>query len=143
MPEARKESRVFIVDDEQVIVSTTAIILRSHGFDAKPFTDPLKALHAASVEAPDLMICAVLMPLVSGVDLAIQVRELCPDCKVILWSGRPDTPDLLEIWRTRGHSFRAIPKPIRPVDLISEIKNVIGDGSPPPVFEPPLISVLT
>lgn len=138
MPQARRRRRVFVVDDEEVIVWSTAVILRSHGFDAVPFTDPMEALQAARFEAPDLLICAAPMPLETGIELAIRVREGCPDCKVMLWSGIPDAKGLGEIWRTRGHDFPVIPKPIRPEYLIDEIQNVIGDGPPVSVIERPL-----
>jgi CheY-like chemotaxis protein len=40
-------SSTFIVDDEHVIASTLAAILRKNGFSAKFFTSPLEALAAA------------------------------------------------------------------------------------------------
>jgi len=49
-------NRVFVVDDEPVIASTLAAILKLHGYSATAFTFPLEALVAARSKAPDLVI---------------------------------------------------------------------------------------
>lgn len=101
MPESRKRHRVFVVHDEFVVASSLAAMLRHQGFDARSFTDPLKALSAAGMEAPEMLISNFAMPLLSGSELAIQVWEFSPDCKVLLFSvqemngilGEYDCPD--------------------------------------------------
>jgi pimeloyl-ACP methyl ester carboxylesterase len=65
-------ARVFVVDDEPVIASTLAAILKLHGYSATSFTSPLEALAVARSKAPDLLISDVAMRGVSGIDLAIQ-----------------------------------------------------------------------
>jgi DNA-binding NtrC family response regulator len=88
MPDSRKVHRVFVVHDKFVVASSLAAMLRHQGFDARSFTDPLKALSAASLEAPELLISEFAMPLLSGNELAKQVREYSPDCKVLLFTAQ-------------------------------------------------------
>jgi DNA-binding NtrC family response regulator len=126
MPEPRKLPRVFVVDDEHVIATSLAIILRQLGFEAKPFTEPLDALNAAHSEAPDLLISDVVMPVLSGIDLAIQMQERCPNCKVLLFSGQAATAGMLESARAKGHNFELLLKPVHPTDLLREIRKVTG-----------------
>jgi FixJ family two-component response regulator len=114
--------RVFVVDDEQVIAKTLAIILQQSGFSASFFTDPLEALTVARSDAPDLLISDVMMPRLSGVDLAIRMKEQCPKCKILLFSGCADTVDLLVTAREQGHNFHLLSKPVHPTDLLREIK---------------------
>lgn len=113
--------RVFVVDDEQVIASTVATILQIYGFYAIPFTSPLQALSSARLESPDLLISDVLMPEMSGVDLALRIREECP-CTVLLFSGQAATRDMLSKVRHVGDDFHLLLKPI-PTDLLCEIRN--------------------
>ncbi|WP_263350216.1 response regulator [Acidicapsa acidisoli] len=124
MSDPRVSSRVFVVDDEFIIASTLATILQRNGFDAIAFTDPLEALSAAEQQAPDLLITDVVMPTLSGIDLAIRVKELSPQCKVLLFSGQAATANLLEVARTNGHDFELLSKPIHPTDLLRKIRNV-------------------
>ena len=58
------QRRIYLVDDEHLIVSTLARILCLRGFDATGFTEPLLALEAARSEAPDLLISDIVMPVV-------------------------------------------------------------------------------
>jgi DNA-binding response OmpR family regulator len=94
------------------------------GFAARSFTKPLEALEAARLEAPDLLIPDVVMPLLSGIDLAIQVRECCPDCKVLLFSGQAATVHMLDAARANGHDFELLLKPVYPADLLTKIRGL-------------------
>jgi DNA-binding NtrC family response regulator len=116
---------VFVVDDEPIIASTVAMILESKGFDAKPFTNPIEALATAWLHAPDLLISDVVMPQMSGVNLAIQVKGQCPDCKVLLFSGQAATADMLRGVRALGHDFQFLLKPVHPTDLLKQIQTMI------------------
>src|ERR1700734_2952844 len=113
---------VFVVDDEPVIAETLYTILQRRGFAAKFFTNPMEALHAARTETPDLLLTDVVMPELSGIDLAISVQKDCPDCKVLLFSGQADTIDLLSDARKRGHHFKLLPKPIHPDVILHHIR---------------------
>lgn len=120
-------TRVFVVDDEQLIATTVATILKQDGFEATPFTNPVEALDRARSQPPNLLISDVVMPQMSGVDLAIQVRQLQPECKILLFSGQASTADLLQKARQRGHDFQLLPKPIHPTDLLRSIHDLTKD----------------
>ena len=120
---------VFVVDDQPVIASTLAAILQMHGFSAKFFTSPLEALAAARAKSPDLLISDVEMPGLCGIDLAIQMKAQYPTCKILLFSGRPSTLDLLDAARARGHNFDLLLKPVHPRELLSAIGEKVGSTS--------------
>src|ERR1700687_5400150 len=118
----QKIPRIFIVDDERIIAETLALILRKSGYSARFFLNPLEALQMSLSEAPDLLISDVKMPQLSGIDLAIRMREQCPMCKILLISAQAGTADLLEGARKQGHNFHLVPKPIHPSNLLSLIR---------------------
>jgi DNA-binding NtrC family response regulator len=117
-----KNRHVFVVDDEAVIASTLAAMLRVSGFSATWFTDPMDALHAAYLYAPDLLLSDVVMPGLSGVDLAVQIQTLCPECKVLLFSGQANTVDFQKDAQRVCSTFHILPKPINPGDLLRAIR---------------------
>jgi CheY-like chemotaxis protein len=117
---------VFVVDDELVIASTLASILRMNGYSATFFTSPVEALAAARSRAPDLLISDVAMPGISGIDLAIQMRAQYPTCKILLFSGHGATFDLLEDARAQGHQFDLLLKPLPPTELLFEVRRSVN-----------------
>ncbi len=126
MPIAQRLRRVFVVDDEPVIASTPSTILCMHGFVATFFIEPREVLLATHSETPDLMISDVVMPQLSGIELAIQVRAKCPNCKILLFSdqGNRFGPG------NGGQGFEVLSKPIHPTELLRKIKE-LAEAAPP------------
>jgi DNA-binding NtrC family response regulator len=120
------QTRVFVVDDEANIASSLAAILRINGFAAQAFTEPLVALSAARVECPELLISDVIMPALSGIELAIQMRRHCPDCRILLFSGQAGNSDMLQAARDDGYHFELLLKPVHPKVLLERIRKVSG-----------------
>ena len=123
-------TQIFVVDDEPVIASTLAAILQMNGFSANFFTSPLEALAAARSKAPDLLISDVTMPGISGIDLAMKMRAQYPKCKILLFSGHPATPALIEDARVQGHEFHLLFKPLPPAELLLEIGKIVDATVP-------------
>jgi DNA-binding NtrC family response regulator len=123
---SRSVPRVFVVDDEHVIASSLAAILKLHGYCATSFTSPLVALAAARSRAPDLLISDVVMPGISGVDLAIQFKAECPACQILLFSGQANTQDLLKDARSQGNNFQLLQKPVQPSVMLLNVAALTG-----------------
>jgi DNA-binding response OmpR family regulator len=113
--------RVFVVDDEHVIAATLATILHMNGFSARFFTNPVEALAAARLDAPDLLVSDVSMPGLSGVDLAIQIKAQYPECKILLFSRQAATLDLLKDARAHGHNFQMLQNPVHPSVMLARV----------------------
>ena len=118
----QSEITFFVVDDERIIAETLAAIIKSQGFSSSYFFNPLDALEAAGDEIPDWLISDVMMPQLSGIELAIRIQERCPRCKILLFSGAADTVDLLKEAREQGHSFQLLAKPVHPSVLLQQIR---------------------
>lgn len=115
-------SRVLIVDDERLIADSLAQILRARGHAVRVAYDGAEAIAAAQLECPEIMLSDVVMPRVNGVQAAIAVRGLCPDARIILFSGQAMTTDLLKEARAAGHDFEVWAKPLHPRDLLSKLR---------------------
>jgi DNA-binding NtrC family response regulator len=126
---ARKvEPSVFVVDDEPNIGISLVAILALKGYRATAFTSPLKALEAARYGAPDILISDVVMPDLSGFDLAILMSDRFPQCKILLFSGQHSTSDLLEDAHRKGHHFRLLQKPVHPRTMLEEVAIMSQSG---------------
>ncbi len=116
--------RIFVVDDEAEIAKMLAVILQMNLFDAVPYTHPQAALEAAKAAPPDYLISDIVMPEMSGVELAILLKQEIPTCKVLLFSGQVGASDLLRSAKEAGHDFMLVQKPIHPTKLVEAIRSL-------------------
>jgi CheY-like chemotaxis protein len=114
--------RILVVDDEKLIADTIVQILNRNGFIAEAAYSGAEAIEKAERHCPELVLSDVLMPHIDGVEAAIAIRELCPDTRILLFSGQAATVEILARARDRGHIFELLPKPIHPTQLIKHLR---------------------
>ena len=123
MSDTQVKPKVLVADDERVIADTLAIILNQSGFEATAVYSGEKAVEAAKSFQPNMLISDVIMTDLNGIDAAIRIREILPDCKILLFSGQAATADLLDRARTQGHEFEILAKPVHPQDLLARLRS--------------------
>jgi DNA-binding response OmpR family regulator len=121
---------VMVVDDESSIADTLAEILSRSGYAAVAAYDADSALETALLNPPEMLITDVVLPATNGIDLAIHVRRIFPDCKIILFSGQASTADLLAAANREGHQFVLLSKPVHPTDLLARISESLKPRKP-------------
>jgi DNA-binding response OmpR family regulator len=112
---------IMVVDDESSITDTMTEILSRNGYLAMPAYDAEQALETALITPPELLITDVMLPGMSGIELAITMRRIFPDCKILLCSGQAIALDLLASARNEGHNFTLLTKPVHPRELLARI----------------------
>jgi CheY-like chemotaxis protein len=123
MTNSQGKPKVLVADDERVIADTLAIILNQSGFEATAVYSGEKAVEAARALRPDMLISDVIMTDMNGIDAAIAIRAILPDCKILLFSGQAATADLLDRARVQGHEFEILAKPVHPQDLLARLRS--------------------
>ena len=76
---------------------------------------------AATTVRPDILLSDVVMPGMTGIELAIRIRQTHSRCTVLLLSGQITTSDLLQQASREGHSFDILAKPFPPNDLLEKL----------------------
>lgn len=120
-PEDHHRPVVLIVDDETIIADTRAAIFSSWGYAPMTAYTAEDALEIASVVPPELLVSDVMLTAMNGVDLAIAIQEIAPDCKVILFSGLPHSVEMVASARCAGHDFTLLDKPLHPAQVLAEL----------------------
>ena len=115
--------RVLVLDDERVIANTLALILNRSGYEARAVYNAEAAINTARELQPDFLISDVIMDGMTGIDAAIRITKIVPQCRIILFSGQAATADLLEKARTQGYEFEILAKPVHPQDLLSRLRS--------------------
>jgi DNA-binding response OmpR family regulator len=108
-------TRVLIVDDDQSIVRMLRLTLRISGFEVQTATNGLEALQLLERESTDAIILDLNMPVMTGEELLISMRERGMRTPVIVTSGEPRCNPL----RLGANAF--IPKPFRPDAVVDAL----------------------
>lgn len=116
---------VLIADDEPTVANTLRMILESAGYRTIVAHDGQEAARLIREAGPDAVLLDVILPRMDGVEVAIEACRTAPNCKVVLFSGRPDAADLLAAARVRGYSFEILAKPTRPQELLEKLRDVL------------------
>lgn len=114
--------RILIADDEPIIADTLRMILTQDGFEVAAAYDGKTAIERSRQFCPQIFLCDVMMPETNGVDAAIAVRTILPECKIVLFSGQAGVHDLLQGARSRGYEFELLLKPMHPADLLVHLR---------------------
>lgn len=113
--------RILFVDDDQVIRETSSLILAKLGYEVRTSEDGFHALVELRHALPDLIICDLRMPNMSGFELLSVVRRRFPHIPVIAMSGEyfgaGPTGLLADAFLTKGH--------YKPTELAHEIAELI------------------
>jgi DNA-binding NtrC family response regulator len=118
-----KEHRpvVLVVDDECIIADTLSAILARNGYAVMTAYDGFAALEIARLVPPELLITDVVMPRMSGIDLAMKILETASDCNVILFSGQDVTAALLAPVERAEYRFEVLRKPLHPAVMLEHV----------------------
>ena len=93
-----------------------------YGFNASSLYSGSQAVDRAATTPFDVLVCDVVMVGMTGIDAAIEICKVLPNCKVLLLSGTPLTMDMLKDAHERGHDFDIEAKPVHPAVIIDRLK---------------------
>lgn len=117
----RPRPTILIADDERSITDTLAAIFERRGFKAIRAYSGERAVELARRSPPNFAVLDIMMNGISGVEAAIKLRALCPECRIVLISGAMDSAELLAAASAQGHNFDALGKPIDPELLVRQL----------------------
>jgi PAS domain S-box-containing protein len=116
---------VLLVEDDEQVRALACAILRRHGYrvlDASSGGEAL--LICEQVKEPiDLLLTDVVMPRMSGRELAERVSARRPDIKVLFMSGYTD--DAVMRHGVLGAEMALVSKPLMPQPLLSKLREVL------------------
>ncbi len=125
-PVLRGSETVLLVEDEAEVRRYVVTVLRSQGFRVVEVENPAEALSLCEPggEHIDLLLTDVIMPKVSGRELADQVKRLRPGIKVLFMSGYSGNRIEVDGFLEESTSF--IQKPFSREQLITKVREVLG-----------------
>jgi len=116
---------VLLVEDDEQVRALNASILRRNGYQVIEAEDGSAGVLASQrFEGPiDLLLTDVVMPRLSGRELAERVREIRPAVKVLYVSGYTNDSVIHHGILEPGHAF--VQKPLAPNALLRKVREVL------------------
>jgi CheY-like chemotaxis protein len=111
---------VLLVEDNEQVRQFAEDLLRDLGCEVIAAADGKEALELLDTQPVDLLFSDVVMPGISGIELARQARQLKPGLPVLLATGYSD-----EVVKN-SPEFEVVPKPYRPQQLGKAIAAVLS-----------------
>ena len=117
---------ILVVDDERALLGLMENILASKGYTVSCAESGDAALQILKEKPIDLMISDVIMPGMSGYELASNVSKLYPKIKIQIISGFADAANIDDEQETL-HEDR-LHKPVSPSVLLHQVRKIL-DGN--------------
>jgi len=114
-----------VVEDDPAVRDMTTHLLQRAGFEVLAVADGAEALAAAQrAERIDVLVTDVVMPKLSGIDLAEQMMAVYPLMGVVLLSGY--TAETLDLERVTAGGATFVSKPVSSNQLIQAVHHAIA-----------------
>lgn len=114
---------VFIVDDEEAVRDSIAMLLRSARLTTRCYTNAAEFLERYRPEDPGCLVLDVRMPRMSGVELQQELNRRGWTLPVIFISGHADVPMAVEAMHAGALDF--LQKPFNDDDLIRHVQKAL------------------
>ncbi|HEY6012503.1 MAG TPA: PAS domain S-box protein [Candidatus Limnocylindrales bacterium] len=121
---------LLVVEDERSVREMTTMVLRRAGYDVHAVADGTEAMRRlGELDAPiDVLITDVVMPGMSGIELAEQVLDRYPNAGVVMLSGY--TAETLDLERVVGRGGIFLTKPVPSEDLLAAVASAAEHREP-------------
>ncbi len=127
------QSRILMVDDDQVLVEATKLVLESRDYQVLVAYDGESGLAKATAEKPDLIILDVIMPDKDGFAVCEELKanpELA-DIPVLMMTSFAKDKGTTNIPVSDGFSLEAegyVDKPVSPERLLGLVEKMLQKG---------------
>jgi CheY-like chemotaxis protein len=116
-----RQFTVLFTEDDRLVRDAVGELLRQHGFNVLVAANGEEALRLLAEHSVDLLFADIVMPGMSGVELARRAKELRPDLHVLYLTGH--------FSQAAGRGVRygkLLEKPLRADQLLSEVVQALG-----------------
>lgn len=124
-PLPRGSETILVVEDEPSVLEVATEVLRQHGYTVLSAASPGDALRIAQEyhDPIHLLITDVVMPVMSGRELADYILRLHPQIRVLYVSGYTENTIVHQGILEEGIHF--LPKPYTPAQLLRKVREVL------------------
>jgi DNA-binding NtrC family response regulator len=115
---------VLVVDDEDYVRASVVAALKSAGIvNVATASEPIEAMEVLATRDVGLVLLDLTMPVMSGEELLLRIREEQPGAAVIVSTGNRDIEKAVECMRAGASDY--LVKPVERERLVATVRRVI------------------
>src|SRR3954449_11775244 len=117
---AKKNSTVFVIDDDPDLLASVGRLLRSLGLDAQLFASIADFLNSGPPDGPSCLVLDVRLPGKSGLEFQRELAAANRQVPIIFITGHGDIP--MTVQAMKGGAIEFLTKPFRDQELLDAIQ---------------------
>ncbi len=122
--QGKPRGRILVVDDEDVLAQTLREFLRGESYEVAVAADANAALALVERFEPDLVLCDVQLPGVSGLELLDRLLGVRPDTMVVMMTAYATVENAVAAFRRGAQDY--LMKPVMFDELLAKIDRLMG-----------------
>ena len=115
------EPTILLVDDEPMVTNSLERLLHQYNYNTITANSALKALDVVSKHPVDIIVTDEKMPLMTGNEFLVKLRQDYPKILRVMLTGNPDTGTARKAIK-EGDVYRFLCKPCNGVDIVTTIR---------------------
>ena len=120
--------RILVVDDEKPMRASICQCLEAEGYRVLEAVDGVQGLDLIAKEKPSLVILDVMMPNLSGLEVAAELRRLGLTIPVLMLTTRQEISEKVEGLGAGADDY--LGKPFEPMELVLRIRALLRRAPP-------------
>lgn len=127
----RQSTRLYLVDDDPMVLRSLCALMTAHGFTPISFTSAEEFLAEYDPALPGCLLLDIKMPGMDGLRLQARLNEMGSDLRIIILTGHGDVSAAVRAMKLGAIDF--IEKPVKVDALLRAIDEAVArmDEDPP------------
>jgi DNA-binding NtrC family response regulator len=119
-----KHARILVVDDDESIRKTLAIILGEQGYQVDTAENGKEAVSKSITKVYNLALIDIRLPDMEGIELLTRMRDTIPRMRKIIITGYPTISNAIDAVNRRADAY--VLKPFKMDKVLETIKEQLG-----------------
>lgn len=111
---------LLVIDDDDEFRGLMVDRFSQSGFRVQEASDAEEALAVAERHDVDVVVCDMVMPGLSGIDLLERIKRDHPECEVLLLTGKATVETAVKAMKLGAYDFLTKPFPLRELETLIE-----------------------
>lgn len=121
-------ARIYVIDDDAQLLRMVGLMLERGGHAVTLLNNPIDGLEQIKADKPELLVLDVMMPNMSGHDLAKEIRndKSLADLPILMLTARSQEIDRMAALKSGANDY--LSKPVTSQELIEHVDRLLSDS---------------